>query len=117
MEWFSHNWFWVVGGTIFFLFIVFGKKSNNKKNISSVTDEEKAKELLVMIVNVLEKKIHDIIGMTYGREDRYKIACGMIAIMVAEKITLADLQNPATFAAVAIKSHHYLLQRGDLSGG
>lgn len=113
----------LLGIIVFFMVINFfynlGKESNTGGNVAAkrqISDAE-AKKAIAVVANALEKVIDDVVGQTFGREDRQKIAVGMIAVMAAENISLNQLvNNEKTFAAVMLKSIAILKNSGQISG-
>lgn len=137
MEWLSNNWLWVLIGLVL-LYLVYrwgrsyGSSSPNTNTIRTSTPTRsmpstsssrpsKEQEMAVMgflvskLSEALEGVVDGTVGRHYDKQDRQKIAMGMIAVMAADKISLDRMSSdPALFATVMIKSIAMLTQRGEI---
>lgn len=72
--------------------------------------------LVTKLTGALEEVVDDTVGRHYDRQDRQKIAIGMVAVMVAEKISLERMtSDPALFATVMFKSIATLTRVGEIA--
>jgi hypothetical protein len=128
MEWLAENWLWVAGGAlVLFLIYLFTrpKKSSRSSRGRSVpstrrrqpSEQEVVGVLLSKLVDALEGVVDDTVGRHYTREDRKRIAVGMVAIMTTQKISLERLvSDKSLFVAVMLKSIADLTKMGLISG-
>jgi len=129
MEWLVENWLLVAGGILVLFFVYLrarpkkGSRSRRRKSSSSSrggqlssAQKRAVAVLLSKLVNALEGVVDNTVGRHYAREDRKRIAVGMIAIITAEKISLERLiSNKTLFAAVMLKSIASLTKMGMIS--
>ena len=116
MEWIFSNWYWVAGVIFVAALLLSGKKASTPvqpKSSSDFSPEEKA--LLVMVVDGLESVLEQIVGKRFGKEDRIKIAAGMIAIMATMDLPLGKLSDDQFFKEMAKISIKYLHNSGNLA--
>lgn len=112
MQWLNENWLWVVGGLLMlFLIYLFTRPKKRRQP----TEREMA-AIVATLVGALEEVVEDTIGSHYTRQDRQKIAVGMVAVMATDGITLEQLvSNKALFAMVMAKSVATLTAVGEIS--
>jgi hypothetical protein len=111
MEWLIQNWTWVAGAALIVFFIYLFTRKPRKRGL---TDAE-AKRVMNALIDALENVVDDTIGQLYSRQDRQKIALGMIAVMAAEHISLEQLISSKTlFASVMAKSVAALTRTGQI---
>lgn len=116
--------FWAIAIILVLSFFYnLGKESAGNNNTSSNvnrinkggTSDAETRRALAMLANALEKVIDDVIGRSFNRQDREKIAVGMIAVMAAESISIERLINDSTlFAAVMLQSIKILTESGEI---
>lgn len=139
MEWLSDNWIWVLAGFgLLLLVFLWGRSRGSFPSNSTYTtprptptryapstptarptaDQEMAIMgfLLSKLTDAMESVVDDTVGRHYNKQDRHKIAMGMVAVMASEKIPLDRMTaDPALFAAVMIKSIATLTSVGEIS--
>lgn len=118
MEWLAENWLWVAGGALILLLIYFFTRPRSKRTreLTRAEQERLAGVLMAKLTDALEGVVDDTIGRHYTRQDRKKIAMGMIAVMMADRISLEQLTSDrALFAAVMAKSVATLTAGGHIS--
>jgi hypothetical protein len=113
MDWLIENWVWVVGGVLV-LVLVFVFTRPKEKKLSKKKQKQMA-EAVVGLIGLFEKLVDDAIGQRYNREDRNKIAVGMVAIVVAENISPERLTDKVLLMAVMAKSVDTLTSTGEIS--
>ena len=112
MDWLAQNWIWVVGALVIVLIVYFVTRKPGSKKLS----ERDAERIFSALVAALENAVDDTIGQHYTRQDRQKIAMGMIAVMATDEIPLERLiSNKILFAAVMAKSVAALTSAGEIS--
>jgi hypothetical protein len=142
MEWLADNWIWVLAG-IGLLLLVFlwgrsrgsSSSTTNRATNSTVrptparytsspspSQPNREQEMAIMgfllskLTDAMESIVDDTVGRHYNKQDRHKIAMGMVAVMAAEEIPLDRMTaDPALFAAVMIKSIATLTSIGQIS--
>lgn len=133
MDWLVDNWLFVGAGIVIVVLIyVFSQNSNSGSKQSTrssgvsrsgsnrnLTEAEKDRAfglLLTKLSEALETVVDDAVGRYYNRQDREKIAMGMIAVMAAESISLDRMTSDGKlFAEVMLKSIATLTQMGEIS--
>ena len=111
MQWFTDNWLLIVGVLLVLVLIYMFTRPKKKK----LTDREMA-AIVAALINALERVVDDTIGRDYSRQDRQKIAMGMVAVMMMDDISLEQItSNPAIFAAVMAKSVATLQATGEIT--
>lgn len=133
MEWLADNWYWVV--IVIFVFIFLWRITGRQKKPVTTTrprpravrqsrpqpgrqglTQQEVDAILVKLTNALERVVDEVVGRHFTRTDRQKIALGMIAVMVAEKIPPDRLiNNSKLFVAVMLKSIDTLAKTGQIS--
>lgn len=118
MAWFTQNWLWVVGGVILLGFI-YQFTRPKKKKLKDLSDEQKNRlvaAILSKITNELEEVVDDAIGQHFRREDRHKIAMGMVAVMMGRGITPEQLTaNKELFVKVMLEAIAILVSQGQIA--
>jgi hypothetical protein len=72
-------------------------------------------EMVVGMTNALEEMVDDAIGQRYNREDRKKIALGMMAIIVADNIPLERLKERVILMAIMARAVEVLTAQGEIT--
>lgn len=127
MEWVMDNWIWIVGAVVLvYLINVFTRKpATNKparrpvqrapaqRSSNRQLSQQDADRIFNALLQALENVVDDTIGKHYSRQDRQKIAMGMLAVMATENISLEQLvSNKMMFLAVMAKSVDALTKSG-----
>lgn len=113
MDWLVENWVWVAGGVILIVLVYIFTRPKEKK--LSKKEQKQMAEFVVGLTNVLEEVVDDAIGQRYNREDRKKIAMGMMAIIVTEKIPLERLKEQVLLMAIMARSVEVLTAQGEIT--
>lgn len=109
MNWLTNNWYWILAGIVFILFIV--GKASKKPEIS----RESAERLVDRLIETFDSILANVLGCRISASDRRKIAIGMVAIMAAKGITIEMMQkDPQTVVNMALESAALLLQHGEI---
>ena len=110
----QENWIWVVAAVVIVGGIYALTKAGHKRRQHA--EAKKYLTAIVALIDTFQEVVRETIGSHYTREDRTKIAIGMVAVMLAEKISVEQMsEDRAVFASVLMKSVVVLTRQNEIS--
>jgi len=112
MNWLDDNWGWLVAGAVGVAVVyVISKVAEKRKKRAQA---KQVLEFIVGLMHTFEAIIAETVGDVYNRENRQKIAAGMMIIVMSDTVPLERLREKAVFEMVLIKAIKMLTESHEL---